>query len=402
MIICSYRVMLSYCSVNLVLRYVLIFSQIWLSVTIHARQVPMAVKARKGYRLNFFCFRPFLAWFFVTVSFICLLMAPALAEESATPVMDSPDYVTGQVEEILSEKTVVDEAFGHQEKKFRFKVRFPGRPGKPAESVIVEQAYTPESPKELMPAKGKKYIFFQDVLVDGSRTYTLVDIQRSGHLGWTGVLAALVMVVVARWYGLKPLLVSGGLVISFFLGHLLHLPWTLLSIVSLGATVAIAGLLTFGTSRRLTATLSAALLSMGVTLVLVWIGSWFALADMASLFGGAMVLQLAGGLTYIVIHSVNAVHLTYRSEPTLTASELLRKSLATGRSSVEVITTLYLVIFLAQALTATYGQQEAPGLMQMEPVLAELVSLFFLLTSLVLALPLSCWLGVRMLYRRRV
>jgi hypothetical protein len=69
---------------------------------------------------------------------------------------------------------------------------------------------------------------------------------------------------------------------------------------------------------------------------------------------------------------------------------------------VEVVASLYLLIFLAQVLTATYGQNEAPGLMQMEPILAEMVGLFFMLMGLALSLPISAWLGIRMIYRRRV
>lgn len=346
-------------------------------------------------------FRPFRAWLLLAFYLLCLLISPVLAEASIPP-KDHPDYVTGQVEEILSETTVVDEAFGHQEKKYRFKVRFPGSLGKPGESVIVEQTFTPQTPKELMPAKGKKYIFFRDVLVDGSSTYTLVDVQRSGQLSGIGLLAALVLIGVARWYGLKSLLIGMGFMGSFFLCHWLHLPWPLLSVLSLLVTIAVAGVLSFGITHRLTISLMAGCLSLGVSLIVIWIGSLFHLTDLASLLGGAMFLQMTGGLSYIVICAVNTVHLTYRSHPTLTAAALLRKSLIVARNSLEVVSTLYLMIFLAQFLTATYGQQETPGLMQMEPALAELVSLSLLLLSLALSLPLSCWLSVHMLYRRRV
>jgi len=334
---------------------------------------------------------------------LCLFFSsPSSAQTQAAKTTDGPDYVTGQVEEILSEKTIVDEAFGHQEKKFRFKVRFPSKQGQPAETVIVEQAYTPETPTELMPAKGKKYIFFQDQLVDGSRNYTLVDVQRSDHLALTMVLTALILLGIARWYGLKPLLTTGSMVASFFVCHLLHLPWLLLSLVTLAVTLTAAGLLSFGATRRLSVALSAASLSLGATLVLIWIGSWFSLVDPSALLAGSALLQMSAGLAYVVITTVNSVHLNYRNDPTLNPSELLKKSLVASRGAVEVVSSIYLLIFIAQVLTSTYGQNETPGLMQMEPVLAELVSLFFMLMGFALALPITSWLGVRMLYRRRV
>ncbi|MGE3728124.1 MAG: hypothetical protein AB7I41_21395 [Candidatus Sericytochromatia bacterium] len=339
---------------------------------------------------------PFLLW---SVLFIAL---PVGAQTSAVNPEAGPDYVTGQVIEILSEKTIVDEAFGHQEKKFKFKVRFPGKSGQPEETVTVEQAYTPQTAKELLPTKGKKYIFFQDQGIDGSRSYTLVDVQRSGHLGWTALLMALMLIGIARWYGLKPLLISTAMGATFYICHFLHLPWFLISLLTLAATVSASALLNFGLTRRMSVSLAASGASLLATLLLIWLGSWFSLADFNTLLGGSLILQLSAGLAYIANTTVSGVYLHYRNDPTLTAQALLQKSVFSGRGSVEVVASLYLLIFLSQVLTATFGQNEAPGLMQMEPILAEMVGLFFMLMGLALSLPISAWLGIRMIYRRRV
>jgi uncharacterized membrane protein len=335
---------------------------------------------------------------------LCLfgLVLPCNAQPTAVEPDSGPDYVTGQVIEILSEKTIVDESFGHQEKKYRFKVHFAGKSGQPDQTVTVEQSYTPQTAKELLPAKGKKYIFFQDQLVDGTRNYTLVDVQRSGNLGLTALLAVLILLGIGRWYGLKPLLVSASLGLSFVLSRFLHLPWILVGFLSLGATVATSALLNFGATRRTSVSLVAATGSLVITLLLVWLGSWFALVDLDSLLESSMLLQLSGGLAYIVTTTVAGVALHYRNDPTLSPQALFQKSVASGRSPLEVGLTLYLVIFLAQVLSATYGQNEIPGLMQMEPILAEMVNLFFILISLALSLPITAWLSVRMLYRRRI
>lgn len=341
-------------------------------------------------------------WPLILMIWFLLAVLPAGAQTSAVEPNSGPDYITGQVIEILSEKTIVDEAFGHQEKKFKFKVRFPGKSGQPEETVTVEQAYTPQTAKELLPTKGKKYIFFQDQGIDGTRSYTLVDVQRSGHLGWTALLMAVLLIGIARWYGLKPLLISAAMGGSFLITHFLHLPWFLISLLTLSATVATSAALNFGLSRRMSASLAAAGASLVATLLLIWLGSWFSLADMTTLLGGSLILQLSAGLAYVVNTTVSGVYLHYRTDPTLTPQALLQKSIFSSRTAVEVVASLYLLIFLAQVLSATYGQNETPGLMQMEPILAEMVGMFFMLMGLALSLPISAWLGVRMLYRRRV
>ncbi len=328
---------------------------------------------------------------------VCLLFLLA-ACQTAVP-SESTDYIVGEVEEIISEKKYVDETFGTK-KTYSFRVSFPKKSG--PVSQIINQDYTLDTPAAQLPVRGKKYIFFQEQLVDGSYAYTLVDVLRSGHPFWLALVAAVPLVFWGRWNGLRPLLIGASMGTSFLLGHFLHLPWLLLSLLTLGTTVFTAGLLNFGVTRRLSVCVSAGGLSMVVALVLIWLSNALALADAQTLFSSPLLLQLSAGLSYLLTLVVQVVYTTYRSDPTLKAAELFRKSLLAGRSGLETVTGLYLLVLLGRFLTQAYGQADTPGLMQLDPLMSELTVLCLLVLLTALSLPLSTWVSVRMLYRRRV
>ena len=333
------------------------------------------------------------------LALLLLCLVGGLSACQKTPPTESSDYVVGEVEEVISEKQVADTAFG-QKKTFRFRVNLPGKSGQI--SQIIEQEYTAETPPEQWPARGKKYIFFQDQLIDGSRSYTLVEALRAGHPFWLAALAAGVLIIWGRWHGLRPVLIGASMTTSFFLGHFLHLPWLLLGLLTVGATVTTTSLLNFGATRRFSVCLSAGLLSTVLALGLIWFSHVLALADAQTLLNSPLLLQFSAGLSYLLTTVVQVVYSTYRSDPTLKAAELFRKSLQAGRSVLETVTSLYLLILLARFLTLAYGQADTPGLMQLDPLMSELSALFVLLIALALSLPLTVWTSVRMLYRRRV
>lgn len=178
-----------------------------------------------------------------TLAFCALLVlcfCPALAQEASQelPQAAEPEYVSGRVIEIESETQVQDEAFGREEKKYRFKVHFPAHAGNPEETIVLEQSYSPDTPGELLPRKGKHFIFYKETLADGSHAYTLIDVQRLNHIPWVALLVAILLVLLGRWYGIKALAISAALLFGFLLMHLLHLPWVLSSLLTCAAVIA--------------------------------------------------------------------------------------------------------------------------------------------------------------------
>lgn len=317
--------------------------------------------------------------------------------QSQTHSEDEPAYISGQVTEMLSETSIQDEAVGRDEKKFRFKVHFPPKDGDPEETVMLEQSYSNDTPKESLPAKGKRFIFYKETLADGTHAYTLIDVQRLNHVPWVVIAMIVLLVALGRWYGIKALLVSSGMLACFMLFQLLKFPWMLNSLLTFAAVTVFGCLLTFGSGPRFIASLSSALLGGVVTVVLVWIGGMLSISSPSVLFGSGMVLQMAGGLTYIAVSTVTALHLSWRNDPGLSPGALYQKGLIGGRGAIEVVATLYLIISIGQILTSIYSQGGEPGLLQMEPILTGMASLLFMLLGFTLALPLSALIGARVL-----
>lgn len=322
---------------------------------------------------------------------------PVLAVEETSP------YITGHVEDVLSETLIEDEAFGRKEKKFRFRVKFPRQGKQSAETVVIEQSYTPETPPQLLPKPGQQFIFFRESAVDGSNSYVLVDVKRSSNAPWGLLLLALATFVIGRWYGLKPLLAAAGASATMAALQLLHLPWGITSLLACVAGAVLVSLLTFGFDKRFSASLTAMAASSLFTLFLAWVGSWFGVGDPGNLLQAGLLLQMTGGLSFVAVQTVQAIHLSYRQDPTLTRPALFQRGLAHGRASLEAVSAAVLFIFLGQFLAATYAQSDlSPGLMQLDPAMVELTTLIYLLTGTLSGLPLAAWCGANMLYRRRI
>ena len=68
------------------------------------------------------------------------------ADESPTVVSQfiTPEYVSGQVTEVLSEVEVDDQVMDHHNKTVRFKVAFPAYGEQPAHTLELEQSFDPE------------------------------------------------------------------------------------------------------------------------------------------------------------------------------------------------------------------------------------------------------------------
>lgn len=334
-----------------------------------------------------------------------LISCPGFAQE-ATPQNPSeqesePEYVSGQVTEILSETTIQDEAFGRQEKKFRFKVHFNAQGKEPEETILLEQSYSLDTPSELLPRKGKHFIFYKETMVDNTHAYTLIDVQRLNHVPWIAFIVALALILFGRWYGIKALLIGGGMLICFMLFQLIKFPWLLNSVITFAAVSALACLLTFGSGPRLIASLLSTLLGGAFTLLLVWISSWFSISSPSVLLGSGMILQMSAGLSYIAISTVTAMHVSWRNEPGQSPKSLYQKGLLGGRGSIEIVASIYLVFVIGQLLTSVYSQGGDPGMLQMEPILTEMAGLLFMLLGFSFALPLSALLGSRFLIKSR-
>lgn len=329
---------------------------------------------------------------------VLLMLFPASAQEALEA---ENDYVSGKVTEILSETTVQDEAFGREEKRMRFKVHFQAQKGDPAETIEMEQSYSLETPAELWPQKGKSFIFYKETLADGSHSYTLIDAQRLKHMPWVSLLVVVLLVVLGRWYGIKAVLLSGGLLISFWLFHLLHFPWILNALLTFVVSTVIIAILTFGTSPRFVACVASTLAGGLLTLFLVWVGGLLGVTSPSVLLYSGLILQMVAGLSYISIAALNTMQLGLRTDPAMGARALYQKGILGGRTALEVVASVALVMTLGQILAAAYAQGGELGLLQMEPILTEMASLLYMLMGFAISIPISANLGTRFLIKNR-
>jgi len=317
------------------------------------------------------------------------------------PLIPEPDYITGKVTEIESETEISDQVFGRQESKIRFRVQFSAQGDDPAESVILEQTYDQNTPKELWPRKGKAFVFYKETLADQSHVYTLIDVQRLNHIPWVAFLVCVLLILLGRWFGLKALLISSGMVTVFYLLHLISLPWLVSALLTFAAIVFLSALLTYGRGPRFVACLLAGWGGGLLSLFLVWLSSWFSISQPSVVLHSGMILQMGAGLSYIAISAINAAHLSLRQEPGLKTAVLFRKSFVGGQTAIEVVSTLYLVFAIGQILATAYAQGSDPGRLEMEVLQTEMASLLFMLLGFVVSLPLSAWVASHWLLRKR-
>ncbi len=321
---------------------------------------------------------------------------PALAQSDAPP-----DYVTGQVTEVLSELEVDDQVLGRKNKKVRYKVSFPAHGDQPAHSLELEQDFDPEAPPELYPKVGKSFVFYREAFADGTPQYMLVDVQRFNHIGAVAFVAMLLLVVMGRWYGIKALLLSGAMLLVFFVFHKLGLPWFWKSMLTFTALVALAPVLTFGVDQRARVAALSAFAGGLLTLMVIWIASWFKVTTPAALLNRALVLQMGAGLSYITIFSVRALAHARRQNIHLKSSQLFKKAFIGGQTALEAIATLYLIFALGQILTTAYASGGELGALQLGPVLTEMASLIFMFIGFTLTVPLTAYLATRLMNRSR-
>lgn len=332
---------------------------------------------------------------------VFFLLQPVLAQSAADVPAESnttehePQYVSGQVTEIVSETTVQDEAFNRQEKKIRFKVHFAANGPDPEETILLEQSYSLDTPAELLPSKGKHFIFYKETMVDNTHAYTLIDVQRLNHVPWIALLVSVLLILFGRWFGIKSLLIAAAMFMSFSFFNLIKLPWLLNSFVSCLLTMALTCFLSFGMGPRLIASLSACLGGAVITSICVWLSGLFAVSSPSVLLSSGMILQMSAGISFIAISTIQAVQAAWKQEPGLSRKALFQKSMVAARPAIETVSSLFLLIFIGQILTSVYSQGGEMGILQMEPVLTGMASLLFMLIGFVLTLPISAWIGAR-------
>lgn len=339
----------------------------------------------------------------VFILFLIFMYLPtsalAQAVDPAAVTLEEPSYVTGRVSEILSETQVQDEAFGRNDTRLRFQVQVEGQ----EEPIELEQTLTPDTPAELWPQPGKRFVFYRETMADGSRSYTLIDVQRLNHVPWLLGAVVLALILLGRWYGIKTLLICGTLVMVMFLLQLIRAPWLVKSLMGFLSIVFVAPLLTFGVGKRFFASVVASVVGALAIFVLVWLGGLFSISSPSALFQSSMILQMSAGLSYIAISTLTAQHHAQRTQPEIGLRALFQKGVVGGRGSIEMVATLYLILGLAQAFHSVSlpGQVVVPGqeagLLQIEPILTELVSYLFMLIGFALVQPLSALIGARSL-----
>lgn len=324
--------------------------------------------------------------------------APAAIPDSAVL---SPEYVSAQVVEVLSEIEVDDQVMDHHNKTVRFKVAFPAYGEQPAHTLELEQSFDPTNQTELYPKAGKSYVFYRESFADGTPEYTLVDVQRFNHIGLVTFLAIVLLVVMGRWYGIKALLLSAGMLAVFFVLHAFGVPWFWKSFLTFIAVVILAPILTFGVNHRAKAAALAAFASGLATLLSIWVSSWFKVTTPAALFNSALILQMGAGLSYISIFSVRSLVQARRQDINLRGQRLYRKAFVGGQTALEGLATLYLIFALGQILTSAYASGSSPGMMELAPVLTEMASLIFMFIGFSLAVPLSAYVVTRVILNKR-
>lgn len=332
----------------------------------------------------------------VTVLLVLGLVMPSYRAEAGSL------YTTGKVKEILAEKVIDEPDIGRHDIKYRFQLEIPAETGSSPTVITLEETYSPEVPKSMYPRPGKQYVLLKEVAADQSASYSIVGVQRSQDTGWALLAIAVLLILIGRWQGLKPLLAGGAAAGIFSLGMWIHLPWLLNVVATVGAGIGMLGLLSVGPNRKLSSVLVSTALSTGLTIVAMGLWGWLMGLGWQDTLGGSAVLELTGASAYLAMTTVVAIATAYRQEPTLKRADLFRSGLQSGRQTLEGIVSVVLFFYLGRMASSAYGSQSWSDWLQTEAVGTDMITLLTVVLGICLCHVVSAWLGAQMLYRRNI
>jgi len=263
---------------------------------------------------------------------------------------------------------------------------------------------------------GDKIFVNRLIAIDGEEYYTFKDIERRPQLLILAIVLAVLVVVFARWQGLRALmsLALSALAIIFLLVPALLAGYdpALASFAIAAVILALTLFLTHGFGVYVRIAYFGTMAAVAVTCLVAWISvSWLHLTgfsadasvylnfatggqlDLAGLLLGGIIIGLLGVLDDVSITQASVVQELRRANPTLGTRSLYERGVKVGRDHVgSLVNTLALAyVGTALPLVLLYAQSQAPFLdiLNQEVVAAELVRIIVGSIGLVLAVPFT-------------
>lgn len=263
---------------------------------------------------------------------------------------------------------------------------------------------------------GDKIFVNRLIAIDGEEYYTFKDIERRPQLLILAIVLSVLVIVFARWQGLRALLslALSALAIIFLLVPALLAGYdpALASFAIAAVILALTLFLTHGFGIYVRIAYFGTMAAVGVTCLVAWISvSWLHLTgfsadasvylnfatggqlDLAGLLLGGIIIGLLGVLDDVSITQASVVQELRRANPTLGIRSLYERGVRVGRDHVgSLVNTLALAyVGTALPLVLLYAQSQAPFLdiLNQEVVAAELVRIIVGSIGLVLAVPFT-------------
>lgn len=278
---------------------------------------------------------------------------------------------------------------------------------------------------------GEQVIVWWSKDPDGTDVFYVTDHVRDTRLGWLALLFAGVVVAVGRWRGLRALValvLSAAAIFGVIVPALLRGVDPILVTVPVSAAVLAAGiLLTHGRTRHTAAAVLGMALSLALTGGLAWgFSAWARITgfgteeasilalhfpeglNMAGIYLAGVIVGTLGVLDDVVISQAAVVDELISANPGLTRSELFRRAMRVGTDhTAAVVNTLFLAYVGASLpLVLLFSLHEPPFLtfrdvLNNELIAAEAVRALVGSVGLVLTVPITTLVAVRMLVRTR-
>lgn len=265
-------------------------------------------------------------------------------------------------------------------------------------------------------AVGDKIFVNRLIAIDGEEYYTFKDIERRPQLLVLAIVLSVLVVVFARFQGLRALLslALSALAIIFLLVPALLAGYdpALASFAIAAVILALTLFLTHGFGIYVRIAYFGTMAAVAVTCLVAWVSvTWLHLTgfsadasvylnfatggqlDLAGLLLGGIIIGLLGVLDDVSITQASVVQELRRANPTLGIRSLYERGVRVGRDHVgSLVNTLALAyVGTALPLVLLYAQSQAPFLdiLNQEVVAAELVRIIVGSIGLVLAVPFT-------------
>lgn len=279
--------------------------------------------------------------------------------------------------------------------------------------------------------EGDRVIVWWSKDPDGTDVFYVTDYVRDTRLGWLALLFAVVVVAVGRMRGLRALgalVLSAAAIFGVIVPALLKGVDPILITVPVSVAALTVGiLLTHGRTRQTAAAVVGVALSLVLTGVLAWIfTAWTRITgfgteeasilalhfpsqlNMVGIYLAGVIVGTLGVLDDVVVSQAAVVEELTSANPGLSRAELFRRAMRVGTDhTAAVVNTLFLAYVGASLpLVLLFSIHEAPFLtfrdvLNNEMIAAEVVRTLVGSIGLVLTVPITTLVAVRMLRRQR-